>query len=231
MTNNPPIPPRPPAVAKYLEHRFRPAITKGSGGTGRLIFALDTTASRQLTWDTAYALQNTMFDAVAGLGGLFAQLVYSRGYDECEASKWLFRAAELHRVMRAMSCVGGETQIERVLSHAIRETGKNRGGAVVFVGDAMEEKVDRLGRLAVELGPLRPSSSTKAATRPPRQHSSKLPPSQGCLLAVRSCRHSSAQGIARGICGLCGRRPLGAQSARREKGGEILRLSHQLERP
>ena len=182
LTNNPPIPPRPPAVAKYLEHRFRPAITKGSGGTGRLIFALDTTASRQLTWDTAYALQNTMFDAVAGLGGLFAQLVYSRGYDECEASKWLFRAAELHRVMRAMSCVGGETQIKRVLCHAIRETGKNRGGAVVFVGDAMEEKVDRLGRLAVELGPLRPSSSTKAATRPPRQHSSKLPPSQGCLL-------------------------------------------------
>ena len=103
------------------------------------------------------------------------------------------------QMMRAMSCVGGETQIERVLSHAIRETGKNRGGAVVFVGDAMEEKVDRLGRLAVELGPLRPSSSTKAATRPPRQHSSKLPPSQGCLLAVRSCRHSSAQGIARGI--------------------------------
>ena len=85
-------------------------------------------------------------------------------------------------MMRAMSCVGGETQIERVLSHAIRETGKNRGGAVVFVGDAMEEKVDRLGRLAGELGPLRPSSSTKAATRPPRQHSSKLPPSQGCLL-------------------------------------------------
>jgi hypothetical protein len=154
MTNNPPIPPRSPAVAKYLEHHFRPAITKGSGGTGRLIFALDTTAGRQLTWDTACALQNTMFDAVAGLGGLFAQLVYYRGYDECEASKWFSRAAELHRVMRTMSCVGGETQIERVLRHAIRETGKNRGGAVVFVGDAMEEKVDRLGRLAGELGPL-----------------------------------------------------------------------------
>ena len=63
----------------------------------------------------------------------------------------VFRAAELHRVMRAMSCVGGETQIKRVLSHAIRETGKNRGGAVVFVGDAMEEKVDRLGQLSVPI--------------------------------------------------------------------------------
>jgi hypothetical protein len=63
----------------------------------------------------------------------------------------VFRAAELHRVMRAMSCVGGETQIKRVLCHAIRETGKNRGGAVVFVGDAMEEKVDRLGQLSVPI--------------------------------------------------------------------------------
>jgi hypothetical protein len=88
MTNNPPIPPRSPAIAKYLEHHFRPAITRGSGGTGRLIFALETTPRRQLTWDTACALQTTMFDAVAGLGGLFAQLVYYRGYDECEASKW-----------------------------------------------------------------------------------------------------------------------------------------------
>jgi hypothetical protein len=54
--------------------------------------------------------------------------------------------------MRRVHCVGGETQIERVLSHAIRETGKRRVNAMVFVGDAMEEKVDRLCRLAGELG-------------------------------------------------------------------------------
>jgi len=152
LTNNPPIPPRPPAVAKYLEHRFRPAITKGSGGTGRLIFALDTTASRQLTWDTAYALQNTMFDAVAGLGGLFAQLVYSRGYDECEASKWLFRAAELHRVMRAMSWARSGLRLPR------------------------RQRPDRRGSIQANCRPLR-----------------------GAYFAVRSRRHSSAQGIARGI--------------------------------
>ena len=49
-------------------------------------------------------------------------------------------------------CVGGETQIERVLSHAIRETRARKVNALVFVGDAMEEKVDRLCRLAGELG-------------------------------------------------------------------------------
>ena len=61
-------------------------------------------------------------------------------------------AAELHRVMRSVSCVGGETQIERVLAHALSETRKQRVGALIFVGDAMEENVDRLCQLAGELG-------------------------------------------------------------------------------
>jgi hypothetical protein len=39
-----------------------------------------------------------------------------------------------------------------VLSHAIRETRARKVNALVFVGDAMEEKVDRLCRLAGELG-------------------------------------------------------------------------------
>jgi hypothetical protein len=45
MTNNLPIPPRSPVVAKYLDHYFKPAMTQGSGGMGRLIFALDATAN------------------------------------------------------------------------------------------------------------------------------------------------------------------------------------------
>jgi hypothetical protein len=53
--------------------------------------------------------------------------------------------------MRAVSCVGGETQIERVLGHAIAESKKRRVHALVFVGDAMEENADRLCRLAGEL--------------------------------------------------------------------------------
>ena len=54
--------------------------------------------------------------------------------------------------MRAVSCLGGETQIERVLDHAIAENQKQRLGALVFVGDAMEENIDRLCQLAGELG-------------------------------------------------------------------------------
>jgi hypothetical protein len=41
-----------------------------------------------------------------------------------------------------------------VPNHAIRETGARKVNALVFVGDAMEEKVDCLCRLAGELGAL-----------------------------------------------------------------------------
>jgi hypothetical protein len=139
-------------IDAFLEQlKQAPPVPKG-GGRGRLIFALDATASREPSWDRACRIQGEMFEVTAGLGGLEIQLVYYRGFAECKASRWVTTAADLHRIMRRVSCVGGETQIERVLSHAIRETGKRRVNALVFVGDAMEENVDRLCRLAGELG-------------------------------------------------------------------------------
>jgi hypothetical protein len=139
-------------VADFLDKLKRAPATVSGGGRGRLIFALDATASREPTWDRACRIQGEMFEATAGLGGLEIQLVYYRGFAECKAGRWVTTAAELHRIMRQVSCVGGETQIERVLAHAVRETGRRRVNALVFVGDAMEENVDRLCRLAGELG-------------------------------------------------------------------------------
>src|SRR5713226_5134943 len=139
-------------VDAFLRDLQRAPPPRPSGGRGRLIFALDATASREPSWDRACRIQGEMFEATTALGGLDVKLVFYRGFDECKASRWLSSATELHRVMRAVSCLGGETQIERVLDHAIAETRKQRVGALVFVGDAMEENVDRLCRLAGELG-------------------------------------------------------------------------------
>ena len=127
-----------------------PQVRKASNG--RLVFAMDATASREPSWDRACHIQGQMFETTAALGGLEVQLVFYRGFNECKASRWMTGAADLHRVMRAVHCVGGETQIERVLAHALTETKKQRVNALVFVGDAMEENVDRLCRLAGELG-------------------------------------------------------------------------------
>ena len=46
---------------------------------------------------------------------------------------------------------GGHTQIEKVLKHAIRETRQTKLNALVFVGDCVEENVDKLCQLAGQL--------------------------------------------------------------------------------
>ena len=139
-------------VDAFLRDLQRAPAVRAGGGRGRLLFTLDATASREPTWDRACRIQGEMFEATAALGGLDVKLVYYRGFNECKASRWMANAADLHRAMRAVSCLGGETQIERVLAHAIAENNKQRVNALVFVGDAMEENVDRLCQLAGELG-------------------------------------------------------------------------------
>lgn len=139
-------------IDEFLDKLKQVPAARPEDGRGRLVFALDATASREPTWDRACQIQGEMFEATGGLAGLEIQLVFYRGFAECKASRWMTNAVELHRAMRSVFCVGGETQIERVLTHTIRETQKRRVNALVFVGDAMEEKVDRLCRHAGELG-------------------------------------------------------------------------------
>jgi hypothetical protein len=147
-----PSAPKTAEVEAFLRQVKAMSVVRPAGGRGRLIFALDATASREATWDRACRLQGEMFEATAALGGLDVQLVYYRGFDECKASRWLGAAADLHRAMRSVSCVGGETQIGRVLKHALREAQARKVNALVFVGDAMEESADGLAKLAGELG-------------------------------------------------------------------------------
>jgi hypothetical protein len=117
-----------------------------------LIFALDATMSRQPLWDTACKLQADMFREAAAVGGLDVQLVYYRGLAECRASPWVSQAERLAELMTRIDCRGGHTQIGRVLEHARSETERKKVQALVFVGDAMEEKIDDLCRIAGELG-------------------------------------------------------------------------------
>jgi hypothetical protein len=110
--------------------------------------------SRQPTWDEACHLQAGMFDAAGAIGGLDIQLVYYRGRDECGASSWIPDARRLQALMEKIVCHGGYTQIGKVLAHARRETQARKVQAMVFVGDAVEEKADDLCAVAGELGRL-----------------------------------------------------------------------------
>ena len=114
------------------------------GTCGRLIFALDATASRQPTWDSACHLQEEMFCEVAAIAPLDIQLRYYRGLSECKASSWVSDAQTLARLMTKIECEGGWTQIGKVLAHARRENERQKVRTLVFVGDAVEEKIDDL---------------------------------------------------------------------------------------
>ncbi|HYD31517.1 MAG TPA: VWA domain-containing protein [Azospirillaceae bacterium] len=129
-----------------------PPTSSATGVRGRLMFAMDATASREPTWDRACHIQSEMFEVTSALGGLDIQLVYYRGFRECQASPWLSSSAELLRRMSGVRCMAGQTQIGRVLSHCVKETKRQKVNALVFVGDCMEEELDRLAHLGGELG-------------------------------------------------------------------------------
>ncbi len=144
-----PVPPADDgAVSAFLE-----AVRTSSGaGRGRLMFALDATASRQPTWDLAMETQAAMFATATRIGGLSVQLVFYRGIGQCLAGPWVTRADAMLQRMSGVTCRAGRTQIGRVLRHALTTHADAPVAAVVFIGDCVEEEPDALYALAGEMG-------------------------------------------------------------------------------
>jgi len=158
MTDKPPVRrPKATGIDAFLNKvAATPRVATDRAGNdgvgGRLLFAMDATASRQPTWDQAAHIQSEMFVATSLLGGLDVQLAFFRGFGEFKVSQWTRNAGDLLRLMSSVSCFAGETQISKVLSHTLNETGRKRVNALVYVGDSMEEDIDALGKLAGQLG-------------------------------------------------------------------------------
>ncbi len=141
-------------IDRFLNRVSNTPLVKSGDDRGRLIFALDATASRQPAWDRACRIQSDMFLETDKLGGLAVQLCFYRGYGEFNFSPWYTNGADLLTRMNSVFCLGGLTQISRVLKHTIRETRKKKVHALVFVGDCVEENGDTLCNLAGQLGVL-----------------------------------------------------------------------------
>lgn len=137
-------------ISAFLEKAENMAPQAGS--SGRLIFALDATMSRQPTWDHACHLQAEMFQEATSIDGLKIKLVYFRGFGECRASRWFDKGTDLAQAMGGITCQGGHTQIRKVLTAALNAADKEKIAAVVYVGDCMEEDVDDLCNKAGQLG-------------------------------------------------------------------------------
>src|SRR5262249_21958331 len=89
-------------VTRGSKFMSNPVIQMPSGSPalprGRLIFAVDATASREHAWHIARDLQAKMFIEAGSVGVLSLQLVFYGGVI-CRASRWASRGEELARWM------------------------------------------------------------------------------------------------------------------------------------
>ncbi len=138
-------------ISKFLEKVATLPITNQPSDRGRLIFALDATASRAATWDMAAHIQADMFQTVAQLGGLDMQLVYYHGYQQFNHTAWITNAQPLLNIMNQAQCLAGMTQISKVLKHTLSETKQKKVQALVFIGDCIEENPEALYQFAGQL--------------------------------------------------------------------------------
>ena len=140
------------AVDAFVREVGNLPASRAAGHRGRLLFAMDATASREPTWDHACAIQGEMFVAAEGLGGLDVRLAFYRGFDEFKVSRWTSDGHELARLMSSVRCLAGRTQIGKLLRYAGEQRRETRLDAVVFVGDCCEEDADAVGHEAGQLG-------------------------------------------------------------------------------
>ncbi len=140
------------AVAAFLQRVANTPMRAPDGKNGRLVFAMDATASRGPTWAQAMAIQTEMFEEAAKVGGLDVQLAYYRGFGDFGASPWLSDANRVVNLMRSVGVLGGNTQLERLLRHVVEESKRGKVNAMVFIGDAVEESSDFIADAAGQLG-------------------------------------------------------------------------------
>lgn len=142
------------SVQDFLKKSEQIVPVEKKENTGRLLFAMDATASREHAWDMACQIQAEMFMSTQEIGALEISLCYYRGYGEFHSLDWTSNAELLRDQMLKVRCLAGHTQIKRTLEHAINTCVKQKIKAVVLVSDSFEESIDQVGQVAGKLGML-----------------------------------------------------------------------------
>lgn len=218
-------------IKAFLDRVASTPVVKPAGVRGRLLFGMDATASRGPTWDAACQIQGDMFAETAALGGLDVQLAFYRGFKEFRATPWVSSSADLIPFMTRVRCLGGHTQLERLLRYAGRETQKTKINAMVFVGDCLEEPIDDVCAAAGELGML--GVPCFMFHEGPDQRAANAFRQVATLTNGAFCRFdaSSAQQLKDLLSAVAvfvaGGRPALTDYGKR-KGGDVLRIAHQV---
>ena len=218
-------------VDAFLEKAKLMSAAVKASGRGRLMFAMDATASREPAWDMAIRIQGEMFEATQALGGLDIQLAFYRGFGEFKASRWTADEKALLGQMTGVFCLAGETQIGKVLAHAINETKRQKINALVFVGDCFEEDIDHVGKTAGELGLLGvPAFMFHEGLDPVAamafQQIAKLSGGAYCQFDASSAQ--VLKDLLGAVAVFAAGGPRALEDMARKRGGEILKISHQV---
>jgi len=218
-------------VDAFLDKVAKTPVTNTAGGRGRLLFGMDATASRGPTWDKAANIQGEMFQVTTALGGLDIQLAFFRGFGEFKVSKWTSDGAEMLRLMTSVFCLAGETQIGKLLKHAVNETKRGKINALVYVGDCCEEDIDDLGKTAGELGLLGvPAFMFHEGGDPIGafgfQQIAKL--TGGAYCAFDGTSAETLREILSAVAVFAAGGRLALEDHARQQGGEVLRISQQV---
>ncbi|MBF41449.1 MAG: hypothetical protein CL399_07745, partial [Acidiferrobacteraceae bacterium] len=104
-------------VDSFIDAIKTTAVGHVADQNGRLLFAMDATASRETVWDRACHIQGQMFNETVSIGGLSVQLAHYGGFMEFAATPWTSSAHDLLHYMTAIRCHAGQTQIGQVLKY------------------------------------------------------------------------------------------------------------------
>jgi hypothetical protein len=111
-------------------------------GPPRIVIVVDATISageflpsREISLEQARASVRPMFDAAPSLQ---VQVVYFRGAEECQASRWFDNPEEVAKTIAGIRHEPGWTQHGKAFRHIMREAGKRPIHAAVIFTDAVE---------------------------------------------------------------------------------------------
>ena len=121
------------AQAQEVERRLR--------GRARIGFLIDATSSRSYTWAQAQDIQAQMFTAVASQCPMALRLVHFGG-NRVTDHGWMDDADTVAAAMSEVSCIAGSTRIAKGLRTFLE--GHHKPGAIILVGDSVEEKANDL---------------------------------------------------------------------------------------
>ncbi len=125
-------------IDRFLQHSRN--IAAFVAKQPRLLFAIDATASRQPTWDSACQVQQEMFQRHRVRSPHWrCNWSTTAVFGSSPPAPGSPTAQQLARLMAGVRCEGGHTQIARLLRHALAEHRKTPVRALVFIGDAVEE--------------------------------------------------------------------------------------------